>query len=298
MYAIPKSQNFPIINENILIYFVTYCAESLNLTYHTIKSYLCGIRYTYISNGFHNPLESTFGKPLLQLEIVLKGIRKLHTKPTVPRLPITINILKGICSLLDRGFSGHFEDTCFKAVCLMAFFAFLRCGEFTCISSFDPSSNLCLSDVEFQFTEFTASAYILNLKVSKTDPFRTGCKLSLFRINSVLCPVSAMLKYMKLRRSRGAISTDPLFVNGDNQPLTRTYFLHTLRSLLSCLGVNSSLYAGHSFRRGAASMAAKANVPDHLIKVLGRWSSDCYQRYIDTPRKLLIEAQNKMAMNP
>ena len=37
---------------------------------------------------------------------------------------------------------------------------------------------------------------------------------------------------------------------------------------------------GHSFRLGAASTAATASLPDWLIKVLRRWSSDCYQLYI------------------
>ena len=63
----------------------------------------------------------------------------------------------------------------------------------------------------------------------------------------------------------------------------------TLRDL-----TNSSL-KGHSFRIGAASTAAAAGLPDWLIKVLGRWSSDCYQLYIHAPQNVLMSAAPRMA---
>lgn len=46
---------------------------------------------------------------------------------------------------------------------------------------------------------------------------------------------------------------------------------------------------------GATTSAAAANIPDHLIKLLGRWSSDCYQRYIRTPPAVLSYALNVIA---
>ena len=52
---------------------------------------------------------------------------------------------------------------------------------------------------------------------------------------------------------------------------------------------------GHSFRVGAASTAAAAGLPDWLIKVLGRWSSGCYQLYIHTPQNVLMSAAPRMA---
>ena len=60
-------------------------------------------------------------------------------------------------------------------------------------------------------------------------------------------------------------------------------------------GLHYKSLKGHSFRIGAASTAAAAGLPDWKIKVLGRWSSDCYQLYIRTPQNVLLSAAPRMA---
>ena len=47
--------------------------------------------------------------------------------------------------------------------------------------------------------------------------------------------------------------------------------------------MNTQCYNTHSFRIGAATTARQANIPDAIIKMLGRWKSDAYQSYIKTP---------------
>jgi hypothetical protein len=57
------------------------------------------------------------------------------------------------------------------------------------------------------------------------------------------------------------------------------------------------MYASHSFRIGAATAAGSAGLPTWLIKTLGRWSSDCYERYIRTQRDFLVSVTSKLIAN-
>ena len=78
-------------------------------------------------------------------------------------------------------------------------------------------------------------------------------------------------------------STGLLFHFDDNPPLTKSKFTSKFRDLLIQAGIDSSLYAGHSFRIGAASTAAAKGVEDSLIQTLGRWKSSAYLLYVRLP---------------
>jgi hypothetical protein len=60
----------------------------------------------------------------------------------------------------------EFVQILLEATCVMAYFGFLRCSEFTILHSFDPECNVCIEDVHFHNDRVT-----LHLKASKTDPF-------------------------------------------------------------------------------------------------------------------------------
>ena len=69
--------------------------------------------------------------------------------------------------------------------------------------------------------------------------------------------------------------------------LTRDRFVEAIRRALTTMGHNCAHYAGHSFRIGAATTAARQGLQDSLIKTLGRWESTAYTLYIRTPREVL-----------
>ena len=112
------------------------------------------------------------------------------------------------------------------------------------------------------------------LTVRLVNPGNT-CTVVVGRNNSALCPVEALLKYLYYRGGRPG----PLFPDGS--PLTRDLLNSKIRNLLFSCGVVGD-YTGNSFRIGAATTAARVGLPVHLIKTVGRWSSDVYKLYIRT----------------
>ena len=299
MHLVPFScQHLPQISEEILIFFVSHCASRLHLTYHTIKNYLCGIKYHYISNTGMNPLQKNDGSQLFKLFLIMKGIRRQSSKSSRTRLPITSSILYQICHLLNSSIYGAYNDKLLKAASCLAFYGFLRCGEFTTRTSHvDPSTTICLKDISFGKIGITFTYMSVLIKSSKTDPFRKGCRIKLHAIPSLSCPVTAMLDFWDMRSRFTRHPNSPLFLLADGGVLSRLIFIERIRSILKELGHNPNVYAGHSFRIGAATSSASVNTPDHLIKTLGRWSSDSYQLYIRTPDSLIKNAQVNMAFS-
>ena len=53
-------------------------------------------------------------------------------------------------------------------------------------------------------------------------------------------------------------------------------------------------YNTHSFRIGAATSAIEAGISDVQVKMLGRWKSDAYQRYVRTPPEELASLSKKL----
>ena len=153
---------------------------------------------------------------------------------------------------------------------------------------FDPITNLCVSDIMF-----TLDHAILRLKQSKTDPFRKGIEIKLFKTDNIICPFVALKRFLVVRKSQFGIGSlsDPFYLMSKNEALTRQYFLEKLKIVLEMCGFDPKLYNGHSFRSGAATSAGIANIEDHMIKVLGRWRSDSYCRYIKTSSQSIKAAQ-------
>ncbi|CDU22585.1 uncharacterized protein SPSC_01215 [Sporisorium scitamineum] len=142
-------------------------------------------------------------------------------------------------------------------------------------ASFVQASSPTLTVGSVAFASDSSFATI-HLPSSKTDPFRAGATLTAPAVPLSTCAVLALAVVCQ-----GRSSSAPLLVLEGGQPFSRSAFTSVLRRCLQHCGIQPSAYSSHSFRRGAATWAAANGADDETIRVLGRWRSDCFRRYID-----------------
>ena len=243
-------------SEHTLMLYATFLAHTL--TPQSIKVYLSAVRTLHLEHGLTDPTSEA-----TNLQRLLRGIKRVRGTASDSRLPITPSLLRAFVFHLNLAYPDHLV---LWAALLLAFFSFLRSGELLSLHHSDLSR--------------IANGYQVRIRQSKADPFRTGATvLVLATGDPTLCAVRVMDTYLA---SRGP-AEGPLFCF-QTGPLTRQRLNSLIRNLASRCGVDHSRYSSHSFRIGAASAAAAVGVPDWRIQALGRWSSNCYRRYIRLPR--------------
>ena len=209
--------------------------------------------------------------------MLLRGLQRTEVQVPPRRHPLTSDLLLLCLRTLRAGYHTPFVASTLESMFLLCFFGFLRCSELTSSSSrYNPAIHPSLSDITFHSSE----SLTFTLKRSKSDQLGRSSTIHLFKMDSPLSPYEPILRYLTTRRSLNATPHDPLFITETGSIATRFWFHHHLRQVLSISGLPPQLYSGHSFRIGAASTAARQGLSDHLIRILGRWSSQAYHSYI------------------
>ena len=280
------------VTEAKLSAFVSMLARD-GLSFSTIRCYLAAVRHHQIACGLGDPDVPAMSR----LEYILQGVKREKSgQHGVQRQPITPSLLLRMFSVWS-----HLKPTelakakmLWAAACL-AFFGFLRVGEFTSpgVNTFDDDIHLSPRDISVDNLQRPSVMYV-TLRQSKTDRLRKGVTLVLGKTDQILCPVSSMMSYLVVRGS----SAGPLFVYPDNSFLTRDRFVEEVRRALGSAGVDPALFNSHSFRIGAATTAAARGLEDSLIKTLGRWESSAYLRYVRIPRSELANYTRVLAGVP
>jgi len=237
-------------NEDTLIQYAAFLARSIK--YSSIKGYLAAVRHLHIRRGFTLDLNKC-----LRLQLVCRGIKRSQgTTLTRVRLPITIKHLRLFYCLLAISYNANYDSIMLWASMTLAFFGFLRLGELTCNSQFCPETHLTPADVTFHPSWENTEHMSVRIKISKTDPFRSGHTILIGKTQQSVCPVKAMKAYITLRKP----TLGPLFIYSSGKPLTKDALISETRQLLSQSGFTPTQYVGHSYSGApAARRTAKRN---------------------------------------
>ena len=252
------------------------------ISHSSIKVYILATRQLQLWKGLPDPRVESMAK----LAQVLRGVRVSSSGSSkFIRLPITPKILSRIKETWEaEGLSS--DRIMVWAAMLLCFFGFFRSGEICAPSPglFDAKVHLSFADVTVVVDSSGSPNQLqIHLKRSKTDQLGEGMTVCVGKTGEDLCPVAATLSWMVRRGNSGG----PLFHYADGSPLTQQRFVVEVRKALQSIGEDPQRYGGHSFRCGAATIAAEQGIGDATIKLLGRWRSSAYQRYIKiTPTSL------------
>ena len=254
------------LSSDLMLMFIGYL-HLINYAPASIVSYVSAISYVHKIKNLPDPTS------LFVVQRLLSAITKTN-QTTDPRLPITLDILTNIITSLQHTDNSHHNQCLLRAMFTVAFFGLMRIGEIT-------SDAACQAAVNFNQLSFHEKHAILNISQfkhnSSSQPFQIVLPEQKDR---VICPLDALRKYISLRGN----SHGPLFCFQNMHPVSRNYFVNKLNIALSYCGLSHNSYKSHSFRIGAASYYASTGLSDEQIRLLGRWRSNAFRRYIRCQR--------------
>ena len=249
------------LNYKHILLFMSYL-QIKGLAPATITTYLSAIGYVHKARAVVDPTTQFL------VQKVLSSINKLHgTRDS--RLPITLLILHRLLESIDKVITNVYHSKLLKAMFLVAFYGLFRVGEITV----QKSGNVSLYFNQLLVLKDCFQVQITSFKNNKTNkPF----DIVIHKQPGGHCPYQALLNYLSVR----GCDSGPLFRFLDKSPVSRNFFTSRLKNCISFCGLDPRLFKSHSFRIGSASYLASIGKSDLQIKLMGRWSSDSFLRYI------------------
>lgn len=234
----------------------------------TISSKISGIRAWHTQN---NQLWNGGQR----LKAVLAGAEKMtpDSSRRPERPPVTIQMLSNLYNDLDHSntldIAVYFAASC-------AFWCQIRLGELFPENqrTFDPKHAPALHHL---FPPIASGSRKLHLPRTKIAGEKGENVMILRQLDND--PIAALEHHTK---SNNLTSNDPLCSYRDTNniliPLTRRKFLLRCNEIWFSRGLMVST-TGHAFRIGGTTHLLLSRVPPHIVKVMGRWSSDEFLKY-------------------
>ena len=236
----------------------------------SIVAHSSSIGYLHRLTGRQDPMKATI------IQKLLSGVTRV-SPPSPPRLPITIGILVCLIQGVDQVVQHYYHKALLKAMLTIGFFGLMRIGELTMSKEHVVPLSLNQITLTPQLLTISITHFKHNQKLKPVD-----IPITPFHIQSI-CPLHNLSIYLNLR----GYQPGPLFAFPSLVPISRQFFSKNLSRLISFAGFQGERYKAHSLRIGGASYYAGLGYSDSQIRLLGRWDSNAFVRYIRSSRALL-----------
>ena len=233
----------------------------------TIQGKLAAVGFYAKANGFRD-FSGDF-----RIRKMLEGWAREKGRVRDDRTPISPVILERLGEWWGTVCRDDYERALFQAAALVAFFGAMRISELVALGKGDVSRKA----LQYEDVMVMGDQIIIRIRSSKADQVGRGSQVRMGRCSrESLCPVKAVKEFMSFRGAGDGY----FFQHADKSPLTKYQFWRLTDMALERLGVKNMRFGTHSFRIGAASTAAVLGYSIEQIKQIGRWSSDCYHKYV------------------
>nr|XP_020646057.1 uncharacterized protein LOC110077393 [Pogona vitticeps] len=233
----------------------------------TIQGKLAAVGFYAKANGFRD-FSGDF-----RIRKMLEGWSREKGRIKDDRTPISPAILERLGELWGLVCRDDYEKALLQAAALIAFFGAMRISELVALGKGDVSRKA----LQFEDVIVQEDQVIIRIRRSKADQLGRGSQLMMGRCSrESICPVKAVKEFVGFRGAEKGY----FFQHADASPLTKYQFWKLTGMALERIGVKNMKFGTYSFRIGAASTAAALGYSVEQIKHIGRWSSNCYHKYV------------------
>ena len=228
-------QPLPADPETIAMFVANQASDGLNPS--TLTRRLAAIRLVHLGAGHASPHNT------LTVTEVMLGIRRDWGRPPDRKAPATDDQIKKMVDAVEPESAKGLRD---RALLLFGFAGAFRRSELVALSTWN--------------LEYRNEGVKVTIEVSKTDQEAQGQTIAILRQpGSPYCPVQALENWLTVARiARGALFRR--MHRGDKPGVARLSAQSVamiVKNYARKVGLDSSLYSGHSLRRGFLTSAAR-----------------------------------------
>ena len=288
-----QALQFAGIHSRFLL-FLVYLQQEKQLGYKTVKVYAAAVRFWIVANGGPDPARTSGGAMDPLYRILIQGIQRATIKKKRDnRKPITLQKLIRFVGAIANLQLSRLEKERLKALMLLSFWGLFR-GSELCTKAGEQLF-LRHRDLKVKYTKSGLAYLKITLRKSKTSQFKKT-HAYVYSNQTEYCAVAAITKFVKLKEKSLSTCQDSHVFSWPGARMSVKYFNKLIKEVASSLGLKSKHYSSHCFRAGGATTATNRGVPPHVIKQMGRWTSNCFELYVKKPKQALIRAQRSILL--